>query len=361
MKVLLLTPIHREKERRGKKTMGIPFYQTQASWIRALIKMGHKVHVFTYTDSAFTTNTTRVLIQEKIEKKYPIFFGRMRRRIEKYYLFNPGNWISSWKLIKLIRKFNQDIIIISGGISSILPVAFKNNKSKVFLFSGVNPLISATNLEKKLLEKNLIDLVVENDRGYAKKWEKTGAKSTIVLPISGVDKSIHKTVALTKKEKKEYSCDVCFIGSITHDRVKKLKYLISYNFKFWGDVKPQVVIPKDLLPFYKGEAYGEKMIKILNSAKIVINFQPHDMTHGGNMRTFEIAGVGAFQLVDKMDEDWNFPKKIIFKNLKDARRKVDYFLKNKNERIKLAKESHITAIKEHTYELHFKKLFNKYG
>jgi len=224
MKVLILTPIHREKDRIGKKTMGIPFYQGQASWVRALTKIGHKVHVFAYTDSIFTPNAVKMILQERIEKQYPIFFGRIRRRIEKYYLFNPGNWTRSWKLRKLIKKTKPDLIIISGGISSILPWALKGVESKILLFSGVNPLTSSTLLERKLLKEDLIDAVIENDKGYAKNWKKLGARSTVVLPISGVDKRIHKKLSLTQKEKKEYSCDVCFVGSITSDRARKLKY-----------------------------------------------------------------------------------------------------------------------------------------
>lgn len=358
MKILLLSPVHRV-EKGGKTTLGIPFYQGQASWVRALKKIGHEVQVFNYSKSVILPNSLVIFLQSFLESHFPIVYTKIRRVFQKLYIVNLDNYLRSFKLKKTIAENRPDVIIISGGISTILPFSLKTSyHPKIFLFSGVNPVYASTKLEEKLIKHGIIDVVVENDIGYAQSWEKIGAKKTIVLPISAVDSEIHKKKELTVKEKKILGSDVCFVGSITQDRVEKLKAYTRYNFKFWGDVKPGVSIPEELKEFYKGPAFGEKMIKIFNASKIVLNFQPKDMKYGGNMRTFEIPGCGAFQVVDRVDLSW-FGKGPKLSTFLSVQGKMRYYIEQNKQRETLAKKWYDYVHKNHTYEKHFKKLFSK--
>lgn len=133
--------------------------------------------------------------------------------------------------------------------------------------------------------------------------------------------------------------------------------------KIWGDLISGVGLYKELKPYYQGTAYGEKMVKIFNAAKTVLNFQPTDMTHGGNMRTFEIPGCGAFQLTNKVDSNFLLPDKeiVLFKNTSDLREKIKYYLQNSKERLKIARVGFERVHKEHIYESHFKKLLSQIG
>lgn len=378
MRILLLGPVHREKEflkQKGKH----PFLrgQGQQSWVEAFEELGHEVFVFRYTDSILVPQMLRVFISDMFQRFFPVWKARYDRFKSAYYFVSFENFLKNRRLLSLSRRIKPQLLIISGGVRSIFPETIKKIKNtyqcKVLLFSGVNPNTSATQVEKIMIREGIVDAVVENDSGYAELWEKLGAKKVIVLPISSVDPKLHRRVRLAPQEQEEYGCDVCFVGSLTRDRQEQLAELINdrdsgrahsslarMTISVWGDILPVVGLREELKPYYRGTAYGEKMVKIFNASKIVLNFQPKDMTHGGNMRTFEIPGCGAFQLADRVDSKWFTDSEdiVLFKSLNDLREKVSYYLSHNQERDRIAENGYNTAYKEYTYKERFKQLFN---
>jgi len=373
MRILLIAPVHREKEFLKQKDKS-PFLagQGQQSWYEALRGLGHEVFVFRYSDSIIVPNIIRIYLKYFIVKLFPLFYAKFQRFQDKFYFFSLENLFKNLKIYSLSKKMKPELVIISGGVSCLYPLTIKKikryYKSKVLLMSGVNPKTSSTKAERKMVKSGIIDLVVENDRGYAILWKKIGAKKTLVLPISSVDPRIHKKLTLTKNETNKYASDVCFVGSLTRERQEILKQACTerirsvqddnYTLKIWGDIPLAEKLEDLLKSSYFGTAYGEKMMKIFNASKIVLNFQPSDMSHGGNMRTFEIAGCGAFQLCDKTDPEWFEDKKniVLFKNLSDLKDKIKFYLEHKDIREKISKEGFNNAHKNHTYKNHFNLL-----
>lgn len=368
MKILLLAPLHREREYlKERSKLPFPRFQAQSSWSLALEALGHKVSVFRYTDSILIPNTLRIYIKYAFERFLPTWRARYNRLRSKFYFISLENFLQNRKLFLLSKKIRPDLVIISGGISTIYPSTIKKIKveygCQVLLFSGVNPDIAATHVEKIMVKNGIIDIVVENDIGYAKRWEKLGAKKTIVLPISSVDPVIHNKIKLTKKEIEEYTCDICFVGTLTEERQEILKQIQDgkYNLKIWGDIPLGTKLRDELKTTYHGIAFGSKMVKIFNAAKIVLNFQPRDMTHGGNMRTFEIPGCYAFQLADKVDPNFLTlgSDYASFNNYRDLKAKIKYYLQNESKRLKIAEIGAKRVRQEHTYEKHFKRLLSE--
>lgn len=366
MRILLLAQVHREKEylkENGK--LPFPRFQAHNAWLRAFETLGYKVSIFKYTDSILMPSVARVYLKDFFEKLFPIWTSRFFRIKSKLYFLSLENLLRNRKLLSLAHRSKPNLIIISGGLSSIYPSTIKRIKDRydaqVLLFSGVNPKVAATLVERILVKKRIADIVVENDRGYAKNWKKLGAKKTIVLPISSVDPKIHKKIKLSNKEKKEYSCDVCFAGTLMFDRQQALSKLLDLDIKIWGDIPIGTKLDKKLKSRYCGTAFGEKMVKIFNAAKIVLNFQPKDMTHGGNMRTFEIPGCHAFQLADRIDPDFltNGRDYVSFTNIQDIKAKIKYYLQNESKRLRIAESGAKRAYQGHTYEKHFKKLLSQ--
>lgn len=367
MKILLLGPIHREREYLLQKEK-LPFLkgQGQQSWVEAFERLGHQVSVFRYTDSIVFPDKIRLFSTSFFQQVMPRWYSRYRRLKDAYYYFSFENSLRSYKLLEHAKNFQPDFVVLSGGINNVFPHAIRSIKNlygtKIFLFAGVNPKISATSLEKTLIEEGVIDCVVENDRGYAKLWEKMGAKKTVVLPISSVDPKLHRKIRLTQEEEEEFGCDVCFVGSLTKERqeILRLAQNDKYTRKIWGDIPIGLKLDKDLVSHYYGEAFGEKMVKIFNAARIILNFQPKDMTHGGNMRTFEIPGCGGFQLVDRVDSDWFTVGKelVLFKSGNDLLKKIEFYLEHTKERKMIAERGYNRAHKAHAYDKHFEKLFS---
>lgn len=376
MKILLLGPVHREDEFLKQKD-NRPFLegQGQQSWVEALKRLGHQVFVIRYTDSLLFPLFLRVSARKFFILVVAWFspawlkrldmFGKIRRFQAKYYFFSIDNFFKNRKILFLAKKTRPDLVLLSGGFSGIYPTTIKAVKkkynSKIIFFEGVNPQAGATPVEKKMIRDKIVDVVVENDRGYGFLWEKLGAKKVIILPISSVDWQLHKKMKLSRKEFSKYLSDVCFVGTLSLSRQKKLACLGEFNLKIWGDIPLHHKLYDSLKPFYQGCAFGLEMVKIFNSAKIVLNFQPDDMKFGGNMRSFEIPGCGAFQLVDRIDSDW-FEKGVeieTFKNLFDLKKKIKFYLLNEKNRVKMAAAGFARAHKDHTYERHFEKLFKE--
>lgn len=363
MRILLLAPVHRELEfLRQKGSHPFLIGQGQQSWVEALESLGQEVAVFRYSDSVIIPNAVRIYISAFFLKIFPVWKARFDRYHARFYFLSLDNVLKNRKLFQFAKKIRPEIVIISGGVSSIFPKTINNIKdlygARVLLFSGINPIVSSTNIDRTMVENKIVDIVLENDRGYAKLWEKLGARKTIVLPISSVDPKLHRKVKISDKEQKEYSCDICFVGSLTLDRQEKLLELTGFDLKVWGDIPSGANLIFGLAPFYQGTAHGEKMVKIFNCAKIVLNFQPKDMTHGGNMRTFEILGCGAFQMVDKIDPAWFSDRKdlVLFKDTDNLKKKIQYYLTHEDKRLKIARSGYQTARKFHTYKTHFAKL-----
>lgn len=364
MKLLLVAPIHNYSEVSLDNPEAFLDGQGQKSWIEAFKKLKIQLDMFIYTDPVFLPKRS-IILREKFEKHFGLLHEKIKKIENRFYYLLPWNYLKNIHIVIKCIAFKPSIVILSGGFTFLFSATIffikSRYSSKILLFSGTNPVVSATISEKKLIEKGLIDYVVENDKSYARLWKKIGAKKTIVLPISSVDPEIHKKIKLTKHEEVELGSDVCFVGSITKDRIRYLQELREFNFKFWGDIKPGVKIPDPLKANYKGQTRGKKMVKIFNASKICINFQPKDMVSGGNMRTFEIPGSGAFQLADRVADEYFVKGKevVTFDSIIDLKKKIRYYLTHEQERKKIAERGYVRAHRDHTYVQRFKKLFKE--
>lgn len=363
MKILLLGPIHRGKEFLQQQE-SLPFLKDQAhqSYVEALTELGHTVGVFRYTDTYLIPNAIRVTLTDWLQQHFPILKAKTQKLLDLFPHFIPENILKNYFLFLKAQKIKPDLILFSGGTSSIFSQTLIKIKSQfhcpVFLLWGINPDISATKIEKEMVYNGIIDIVVENDCGYAARWEKIGAKKTIVLPISSINPQMHTKIQFSETDKQTYSSDVCFVGSLSGNRQKILSELTGFNLKIWGDLLPGTVLMNSLKPFYFGTAHGENMVKAFNGAKIVLNFQPQDMICGGNMRSFEIPGCAAFQLVDKIDSRWFILNRevVVFSDVADLKKKISYYLQHSDKRITIANAGFKKAHAEHTYAVHFEKL-----
>ena len=90
----------------------------------------------------------------------------------------------------------------------------------------------------------------------------------------------------------------------------------------------------------------------MSSSKISLNFHGHTVQSGGNMRTFEIPATGTLQIIDRYHHHWFVERKeiISFDSIHDLKDKINYFLKNDNERVEIALSGQKRAYLDHTYK-----------
>lgn len=157
----------------------------------------------------------------------------------------------------------------------------------------------------------------------------------------------------------EYKCEITTAGNAHSWRVAFYQHLKNYNVKIWGPPAPlwmPVATTKQM--FQNKMVFNSDKAQAFLGAKIVLNNLHYGEIWGLNVRTFEAAGIGAFQMVDwrpGLAQLFKDGEEIIsFKNMAELPEKIDYWLNNPAEREKIAQAGKERAHREHTYELRLK-------
>lgn len=151
-----------------------------------------------------------------------------------------------------------------------------------------------------------------------------------------------------------YSCDIATAGNQHAWRVAIYKQLTEYDVKLWGNFAPLWLDSEPVAQMHqKRPVLNHDKVRAFRGAKIAINNLHYGEVWGINVRSFEIAGAGAFQLVDwrpGLDQLFKDGQELVsFRGIADLKAKIDYYLKQDAERQTIAKAGQERAHAEHTY------------
>lgn len=160
-----------------------------------------------------------------------------------------------------------------------------------------------------------------------------------------------------------YACDITTAGNQHSWRVALYKNLADYDVKLWGNPAPFWMAAGATAEKHQGRVvYNHDKVRAFRGAKIVINNLHYGEIWGVNVRCFEAAGAGAFQMVDwrpglgQLFEDGK--ELISFKSMVDLKQKLAYWLPREAERRVIAEAGMRRAHAEHTYALRLKLLLD---
>lgn len=201
---------------------------------------------------------------------------------------------------------------------------------------------------------------------FYKKLSELGALNYSYLPLA-CDPSMHRPMDLSNEESATYGGDLSFAGMGYYNRQLTFQGLLDFkDLKIWGTGWDPNVFGA-VLQNRGAEFDEETMVKIYNASKINLNL--HSSTYsagvepGGdfvNPRTFELAGCGAFQLLDKrteLGELFSIGEEVVcFNDLHDLREKIRYYLDHPAERAQIAEKARARALRDHTYDLRMKQM-----
>lgn len=159
---------------------------------------------------------------------------------------------------------------------------------------------------------------------------------------------------LTEKDLETYQCEICTAGNFHAYRAAFFNRLSHYDIKIWGNAPP-LWMPKMAVTAKHGGKFVEfsEKAKAFRAAKIVVNNLLYGEIWGVNARTFEVAGVGAFQLVDwrpGLDQLFRDGVELVsFRGMEDLIQKIDYWLPRDTERREISAAGMIRAGADHTY------------
>jgi spore maturation protein CgeB len=126
---------------------------------------------------------------------------------------------------------------------------------------------------------------------------KLGWKHVFYLPQC-CDRALHRTIPLSEEDRKRYRCEITLAGNAHLYRCEFLRPLLGRDVKVWG-APPPAWLEHPTRDFFTGRyVAGEEKCKAMLSASIVLNQNHYAEIAGTNKRTFEVAGIGAFQLTD---------------------------------------------------------------
>lgn len=158
--------------------------------------------------------------------------------------------------------------------------------------------------------------------------------------------------------------DVIFIGSLIDPihvkRVEFLKYLLNkgIDVTIFGDSDDPL-----LKQHCKKPLFGIDLYKVYKASKIVLNAHASDdIRYSGNIRMYEVTGVGSFLLSDfkeDMKDIFILDKEVItYNSFEEASKQIQYFLSNDTKKKAIAKAGHERTLQDYTFTKIAKEVYN---
>ena len=331
-----------------------PPSMNQYHWALALGARGHEMDVF-YRNLPGGSDLTRLREQRHTTGLTPrkLVQGALNRLPPRYH---PTKRQTNIRLLDYARRYGPDVLWLVGDNTSIYSETLAEIKrvtgAKLIYASGTSPIVFSHAIERAAAP--LVDLALVNDYYHGVQWLELGAKHMAALPLSAVTPDFHRPYDLSDDQHEQLACDVAFVGTLLpghlySGRVAALVALRDYDLGVWSVHE----VPATLRPYVRGSALGVDMMRVMSAAKITVNTHGNFMRYGGNMRTFEAAGVGVCQLADDLPgtRTWFTPGENIltYTDPDDLREQVGRVLADDTERQRIAANGRAHVLAHHTY------------
>jgi len=322
-------------------------------WVRTLRQMGHEVTAFFRDAPAWFGSRSRKAGSFTGAKTFAAVFQAISSRAPHLH---PDYPTRNMRLVQQVARERPDVIILNGGNKVIFPETLEAIKQRFGCYliyaSGVSPIVFSHGIERKAAP--LYDLVLVNDYYHGIQWLELGAKRMEALPMVACDPEFHRRMELSAEEHTAFDCEVGFVGTLLppnlySTRVEALEAIADCGLGIWSIH----ALPESLKRCYRGPALGEKTQRIMSGSKIQVNPHGNFMRYGGNMRLFEAAGCGVFQIADDLpgNRRWFTPGEHIalYRDPKHLRELVQYYLAHDAERNQIAEAAQAHVYANHTY------------
>lgn len=186
-----------------------------------------------------------------------------------------------------------------------------------------------------------------------------GVPHALYLPLAALP-SFHRPLELSPVDQRRYGADVTFLGAGYPNRRVAFRQLAHLDFRIWGtewDGDPQLARH---VQQNGARVSAEDSVKIYNASRINLNLhssiQSRTLVTGGdfvNPRTFELACIGAFQLVDRrtlMRELFAEDELATFDTMDGLTDAIAHYLAHPEERRVMAARARARVLAEHTYQ-----------
>jgi len=206
---------------------------------------------------------------------------------------------------------------------------------------------------------DLYDHIFVFGRSYMPRLEAAGARRTSFLPCA-CDESVYHPWSLSRMEEQRFTSDVTFVGWYYPERAPVIRALAEdrdLTLNVWGGQwdTPEARRALDgASPVCRSAVDARTAAKIYSASRIGLNVHARQSLQGGlNMRTFELAASGLFQLVDRipgLDELLTPGCEVAcYDSPEEARRLARRYLDDPAARQAMATRARQRVLDEHTY------------
>ena len=200
---------------------------------------------------------------------------------------------------------------------------------------------------------------IQTEPCFAALRASTDARLTY-LPCA-FDPEEHRPLQLTDAERESFGSDVSFVGAGYRNRRQGLRRFLDLDFRIWGSEWNGAPDLERVVQRDSARISTEDSVRIFNATRVNLNL--HSSTYHDdvdpqgdfvNPRTFELAGCGAFQIVDRREL---LPAVLtpgrevaVADSVAGMRDLTRHYLAHPDERLAIAARSHARALAEHTYQ-----------
>lgn len=145
-------------------------------------------------------------------------------------------------------------------------------------------------------------------------------------------------------------CRAVYREADTFLRLAMVKTIDNYRVDVYGGEGWRYLDDSNVR--YRGRIdYRKELPLLYNSSLINLNITSPQLRRAINQRIYDVSACGGFVLTDyRTDLEELFGDTVIYyKDRKELRQKVDYYLRHEDERVALAKEAKQKVLKKHTW------------
>lgn len=169
------------------------------------------------------------------------------------------------------------------------------------------------------------------------------------------DPELHRPLPLSEEDERRYGADVATFGNYYPYRARLLEPLLGTDLqvRLWG-ARPPRWLHHRVHDYWAGAPVsGDEKCKAMRACRIALNTNHYAGIGDVNKRTFELAGIGAFQLTDEraaLAKYFEPGREIVtFRGRGDLLDKVRHYLGRPGERAEIARRGQERAHREHTF------------
>jgi spore maturation protein CgeB len=125
---------------------------------------------------------------------------------------------------------------------------------------------------------------------------------------------------------------------------------------------PSWTADRKLLEIYRAPVFGRRKSAAMRAAKIALNTNHFSELGAVNNRTFELGGMGAFQLTDGPTIEKYYTPDVecaVFHGPDELVEKVRYYLSHPKERAEIAERGLLRSFREHTFHHRLNEIFDR--